>query len=237
MIDFGLLASMIIALGLPALLSSSRWPLRSFPEPTGFFDVAVVPAVLGVVFGRLAAVAIDDPSGLSRFGDLLIIRSGVEFWAGLLAALVVVAWGARGETTVMARLADLAPPAMVGYAGYEMTCLLRDGCFGPASALGLRPPGLSTSMVPVGLIVGLVVIACAVGIRRLEERLNDQRLVVAGAALSVAGVRAVASIWLPHVGDGLTRPHRTSIIISVVAMTVVVLLVVRERQTSGAATS
>lgn len=237
MIDFGLLASMIIALGLPSLLCATRWPLRSFPEPIGFFDVALVPAVFGVVVGRLTAVAIDDPGGLTRFGDLLIIRSGVEFWAGLLAALVAVAWGARGETTLVARLADLAPAAMVGYAAYEMTCVLRDGCFGPVSAFGLRPPGLTTSMVPVGIIVGLVVIACAVGIRYLDERWNDQGLVVATAALAVAGVRAIASIWLPHVGDGLTRPHRTSIVVSVVALIVVALLGVRERQRSGAVTS
>lgn len=225
MIDFGLLASMIVAFGVPTLVNQLRWPLRSFGD-VRFLDAALAPAVVAVVVGRLAAVALDDPGGFTRFGDLLIIRSGVEFWAGLLAAVAVLAWTGR-NAGAPARLADIAPLAMVGYACYEATCVLRDGCFGPTSSIGLRPPGLVTTMLPVGAIVGLVIVLGAVVVRKLNDENTAPFLVLAVAAVVVAGVRAIASIWLPHVGDGLTRPHRTSIVIAILAILCAVVVVKR----------
>src|SRR3546814_6179302 len=40
-------------------------------------------------------------------------------------------------------LPELAPFALWGYALYEATCGLRDGCYGPVSSLGLTPDGLA----------------------------------------------------------------------------------------------
>ena len=44
------------------------------------------------------------------------------------------------------------------------------------------------------------------------------------AVLMVALVRSVASIWLPHVGIGLTRQHKTSIIVGLIALIAVVVI-------------
>lgn len=248
MIDFGLLASMIIAFGIPTLVAQWRWPLRSYTEPgssrepgdsigrgnstgTGlhsFFDAALGPALAGVVVGRLAAVLLDDPRSLTRVTDLLIIRSGVEFWPGMAAAVAVVVWGAkRDKVPVLARLADLAPLAMIGYACYEATCFLRGGCFGPDSPIGLRPPGLVTTMLPVGIVMGLAVVAGAIAVRGLSEAGRQPQLVLAAAAATVATVRAVGSIWLPHVGDGLTRPHQTSVVVAVAGVVAIGLVLAR----------
>ncbi|MEM7342097.1 MAG: prolipoprotein diacylglyceryl transferase family protein [Actinomycetota bacterium] len=236
MIDFGLLASMIVAVGVPSLLAW-WWPLRTYTQPTGFLDVALIPALVGVLVGRIVTVALDDPTAFGRaasgeIGELLIIRSGVEFWPGLVVAAALLAWAARGDgVPVLARLAAIAPLAMVGYAAYEAGCVVRDGCFGPASPIGLRPPGVATTMVPVGWLMALAVVAAAWGVRRLALRGFSPAAQLAAAAVAIAGIRAVGSIWLPHVGDGLTRQHQTSIVAAVVALITVGVIVAREGQT------
>lgn len=217
MIDYGLLVSMIIAFGIPALLSN-WWTVAGRDEPVGFLDVALGPAFAGLAVGRLVTLALDDPNSIGSISDMLIIRSGVEFWPGVAAALAASIVSANlGLVSISRRIADLAPLAMIGYAGYEAACIFRDGCFGPASPIGLRPPGLSTTMVPIGWLMAAAVAAAAVGVHALVPRRHPPELIVGVAALTIATVRAVGSIWLPHVGDGLTRQHLTSITIAAIA--------------------
>jgi hypothetical protein len=216
-IDYGLLMSMIVGFGVPTLLIN-WWPLSTYDEPVGFLDVSLGPAFAGLAVGRLTALALDDPSSIGSITDMLIIRSGVEFWPGVAAAIGLLVWSAfRAGVPVLARLADLTPLAMVGYAGYEASCIFRDGCFGPETSFGLRPPGLSTTMLPIGILMALGVLAAAFGIREMRRRDVGNLLVLLSAGIAVASVRAVGSIWLPHVGDGLTRQHLTSIAVAAAA--------------------
>lgn len=211
MIDYGLLASMFAGFALPSLLSR-RWRLHSFPGDVGFVDAVLGPAVVGLVVGRFATLYLDDPDSLTRLSDVLVIRSGVEFWPGVLAAMVAASVAARmSGVPALARLAALAPLAMVGYGSYEAACLVRDGCYGPASPVGLRPEGLSTSMLPIGVLVGVVVAGAAMAVRWLDLHRDRSRRVVIFAVGAVASIRAVASFWLPEIGAGLSRQHRTSI--------------------------
>ncbi|NNC81369.1 MAG: hypothetical protein HKN94_14595 [Acidimicrobiales bacterium] len=223
MIDYGLLVSMIIAFGVPSLLMW-WWPLDLAPGPPasdgtpGFLDAAVGPAFAGLAVGRLTSLALDDPNSIGSLSDMLIIRSGVEFWPGVATAVVVVLWGEhRAGLPRLSRLAVLVPLSMVGYAAYEAACIFRDGCFGPDSDIGLRPPGLSTTMFPIGWVMAAVLAAAAVAVRGLSSRVRSRVVVVAAATVAVAGVRAIGSIWLPRVGEGLTRQHFTSIIVAMTA--------------------
>lgn len=230
MIDYGLLLSLIIGFGAPALLAQ-WWPLSTFEPDDGFIDAVVGPAFAGLAVGRLTTLALDDPSSIGNISDMIIIRSGVEFWPGLAAAITVVLWGARRSgVPPLARLADLIPLSMVGYAGYEFACLFRDGCFGPDSPVGLRPKGLSSTMLPVGWIVAAAIAVCAIGIRGLSARNHPRSVVVLAGVAIVASTRAVASIWLPHVGDGLTRQHLVSIGVAIAAaVSLLVTVAVRGR--------
>ncbi len=230
MIDFGLLVSMIVAVGVPSIVVR-WWPLNTYGQGVGVLDVAIGPAFAGLAVGRVVAVLLTDPTSLGRPTDLLIIRSGVEFWPGVAAAVVVMVWLAHREgVAVPARLAGVAPLALVGYASYEAACPFRDGCFGPASAVGLRPPGLTTTMMPIGILIGLAVAGAALALRRSARggRVSDWAVVV-GAVFAVASVRAIGSIWLPHVGHGLTRQHQTSIVIAILAAPALVRLVLLHR--------
>ena len=216
MIDFGLLVSIVVAVGVPALLVH-WWPLTTYGDAVGFVDVAIGPAFAGLAVGRLAAVTLDDPASLNSIPDLLIVRSGVEFWPGVAAATLAVLWAARRSgVPPLDRLADMVPLSMIGYAGYEAACLFRDGCFGPHTAIGLRPAGLSTTMLPIGLLMGVGTVGAAVAVRSLRARRWPGSVVVLAGGVGVATVRAVGSFWLPHVGTGLTRQHLASIAVAVV---------------------
>ncbi len=222
MIDYGLLVSMIVAFGVPTLLGN-WWLVSGRDGPVGFLDVALGPAFAGLAVGRIATLALDDPNSIGSIADMLIIRSGVEFWPGAAAALAMAMLSANlGLVSVSRRISELAPLAMVGYASYESACIFRDGCFGPASPIGLRPPGLVTTMLPIGWFMAIAVALAAVGVHTLVSRRYPSSVVVLAAAFAVASVRAVGSIWLPHVGDGLTRQHITSIGVAVIAAIVVI---------------
>lgn len=230
MIDYGLLLSLMVGFGAPTLLAQ-WWPLGTVEPDVGFTDVALMPAFAGLAVGRLTTLALDDPSSIGSISDMIIIRSGVEFWPGLMAAVIVVFWAARRSgVPLLARLADLLPLAMVGYAGYEFACVFRDGCFGPDSPVGLRPPGLTSTMLPVGWLVAVVVAVSAAGVRALSARNHPPSVVVLGGALIVASTRSIASIWLPHVGDGLTRQHLASIGVAIAAAVSLVIVVAARRR-------
>lgn len=230
MIDYGLLLSVLVAFSLPALVVR-WWPFTTYEEPVGFVDVAIWPAALGVIVGRLATVAVDDPASMFKLSDFIIVRSGVEFWPAVVAGVTSASWTAwRSGVAPLARLADLAPHATLGYAAYEAACLFRDGCFGPVSRIGLRPPGVSSAMAPVGLLMAALLIGLAVVLRLLMQRGRSNAVVVTLGLVGVSSVRSLASFWLPRVGSGITRQHETSIAVFVFSVIVLIGAVVRDRR-------
>lgn len=214
MIDFGLVVSLIAAIGAPALLAL-RWAHGD--GRSNFLDDVTAPLLVGLVVGRLVTLALDDPNSIGSLSDMLVIRSGVEFWPGVAAAAGVVAWQAqRADRSPLVQLAALAPFALIGYAAYEATCVFRDGCLGPVAPVGLRPPGLQATMLPVGWLVAAATLAGAAFVRGMRDRARPVVSVATSVAV-VAAVRSLGSVWLPHVGDGMTRPHRASVAILVVS--------------------
>ncbi len=215
MIDVGLLASIAIVIIVPSVFVPP-WPNSA--AVTGLLDTAGGALMIGLVVGRLSAVAIDDPGSLTRISDLLIIRSGVEFWPGVAAGMAWLAWRANRDHIAPAqRLAALTAPALAAWACYEAACLVRDGCPGPLSGFGLRPDGLMQRVFPVDLLVGAAAAGAAIATRRFHRRGMPAAQVVALAVASLAIIRSVASVWLPHIGEGLTRQHKTSLAVAVVA--------------------
>ncbi|MEP7047300.1 MAG: hypothetical protein ABI949_11490 [Ilumatobacteraceae bacterium] len=103
------------------------------------------------------------------------------------------------------------------------------------TSLGLHPDGLVQRMFPIGLAVATAAAGGAFITRRLHRRGMPSLQVVTLAVALVAAIRSVASIWLPHIGNGLTRQHRTSIFVLGIAWTLFVVL--RARAWRPAATS
>ncbi len=217
MIDRGLLLSLAaVALVVTAAV---RWvPPVTLPR-RDFWDVAFPPLVVGVVTARLAAVALDDPGALGTIKDLLIIRSGMHFWAGVAGAVLAAGWSLRhrgSRSLLFSRMADLAPYGLWGYATYEVTCLVRDGCFGPPAAVGLRPLGLLETQFPVGVTVALVVAGLGAAVMHVasDHPRRSALLAVGGLAL----VRSVAAFWLPRLSAGPTRQQLESFAVALAVL-------------------
>ena len=209
MLDYGLLLSIAATLALPALLTW-RYPLRT--TNGHITDVALGALGAGLIAGRVVSLAIDDPRSLTRLGDFLLIRSGVEFWVGVAAGVLVIVRAARREqVSIVERLADMVPAALAAQAGFFVACLVRDGCYGPGWSSGPTPKGLSHGMLPVELIGGLALAGVAVVVA--SRVLPAPATIIVGVG-TVASVRALTSIWLPRLGTGLTRQHVASIAIA-----------------------
>ena len=222
MIDVGLLASLAILVIVPTVFVRP-WPASA--AEAGFIDTSSGSLIVGIVVGRVVAVGIDDPGSLTSLSDLIVVRSGVEFWPGVAAGIAWMAFRARhDEVAPVRRLAAITAPALIAWACYEATCLLRDGCPGPVGSIGLRPDGLVKRMLPIGLIVAVAAAAAAIVLRRLHRRGMADLEVVTLTITAIAAIRSIASIWLPHIGDRLTRQHQTSIAVLIATSTVFVVV-------------
>lgn len=150
--------------------------------------------------------------------DLFILRGGVELVPGVAATVLLLAWSARRSGVgVLARLADLTPYALAGLAGFQATCLVREGCHGPGSPIGLPVPGGSERVLPVELVGAVVLGMAAIWLAGARHR-HTPSWAVAFAVAVIAVERSIVAIWLPAVGDGLSRAHVTSIAIAAVAV-------------------
>lgn len=209
MLDFGLLTSAITIVAVVGV--AARWAPTPGLGGRSVTDWLDGPVIVGVLAGRLVAAGLDDPASLRSVRALLVLRGGVEFWPGVVVSLGVLAWGIRRrrEEPAALTLAELVPFLLWGYATWEATCVLRDGCYGPASSVGFVPDGLETRQFPVALIVAIAVAALGVAVRQLWGWSPWAKL--AAAAAGVAGARSVASVWLPRLSDDLTRQHVQSL--------------------------
>lgn len=216
MIDVGLLVSVAALVIIPAVFLRP-WP--SDGAPVDVLEVGLGPLGLGLLSGRIAAMALDDPSSLRNVRDILIIRSGVEFWPGVVIGCAWLVWRARlDRRSLNQSLASLSVAALLAWATFEATCVLRDGCPGPRSPIGLHPDGLSSRVFPVGLAVAVAAAIAAGIVAQLRRRGLTGALCAVVSVAAVAGIRTVSSIWLPHIGSGITRQHRESIAVLVATL-------------------
>lgn len=205
MLDIGLLASGIAIVAV--VWAAGRWTAPGLFERNEVIDRLTTPLLAGVPAGRLAAVLLDDPASLGSVRVLLVMRGGVEFWPGVAAAGLALVIGLRRSRCPQPALyaAALVPYLLWIYATYEVTCLLRDGCYGPAGPMGLVPDGLSARQFPVGVAAGLAVGVLGLVVHRPWALSPVTKIAVAVGG--VAAIWAVASIWLPRLDGGLTRQH------------------------------
>jgi hypothetical protein len=228
MIDSGLLISIAAVVG-------TVWVLARLMQPrtmaaTDVVDSALTGVVAGIVTARVVAMAFENPAGLSRLGEVMLLRSGLDFWPGVITGIVTLAFlGRRAGVAVGPRLADWAPFGLCAYAAYEATCLARDGCFGPRSPIGLRPAGIGSRQFPVGLAVAAAVVVLAMVVRWLAAGSAHPTLLLAVGGL--AAIRFLAAFWLPRVTLGPTRQQTESLLVLVFTGAATVVLASSLRRT------
>ena len=231
--DVGLIISLAVALAAAEALALVCRPATT---PAGPTDVAVWAGLVGVAVARVTALALDDPGSLGALRDLTALRGGVEFWPGLAAGIVVLAVAAvRQGVSIERRLADLAPYGLMAVAGYQATCFVREGCFGPAVPFGISPGTGHEPVLPVEVVGAVTLVALAAALVRRGSRPSPM-LVVALALWGLAVQRAVVSFWLPVVGEGLSRAHRESIAVTVLGAIALIGLTAWDHRRDAAAT-
>ena len=118
--DTGLLLTVVIVLG------GVQLALRVLP-PTAADRVQVVellstPLIAGLIAARLVFVLLDHPASVFQLRDLMVVRAGMEFWAGVVVALLLVLCRIRrsNERGGAARTFAVATPfLLLGVALYE----------------------------------------------------------------------------------------------------------------------
>ena len=215
MLDIGLFGSGVVI--WVVLTLAARWAPLPDDGARPVVDRLMMPALAGLLVGRLVAILLDDRNSLRSIPAILVVRSGVEFWAGVVALIALLIWSGRRQDPWRS-LAELAPFLLWGYAAYEAGCVVRDACYGPASPVGLAPSGLRTRMFPVAFVVAATVAGLGVMVHLWWSLSPKAKVLVAVGG--VGGVRAAASVWLPHIGSGLTRQHLESL--GVTALTALV---------------
>ncbi len=209
-LDTSLLISVI------AVIVGLQLTLRLFP-PIGFdrhqlSEAASTPVLVGFVAARLVFVLLDDPQTFTRLNDVLVFRSGLEFWPGALVTVLVLSWQNRRIVGGLGPfMAACVPYGLVGLAIYEAACLLRDGCLGPTANFGFTPYGLEQPMYPVGLLVAMAFCAAAWLLRRKMEWPWLPKLLISVAILG--GIRTVASWFLPAIGTSRVELESTTVLV------------------------
>ncbi len=230
--DVGLVFTLLIVLGGVQIL------LRGMP-PTAVdraqvMDLISGPVIVGFIVARVVFVLLDHPASVFRLRDLMVVRSGVEFWAGAFVAfswILIRRQRAVDRAGTLVALAAATPYLLIGTALYEASCLVRDGCLGPVASVGLKPNGLGSTMVPVG-VVAAVVLAVAAFVLRQAWTLDAEQTVLSAFAV-LGGVRLMASRFLPAFGP--TRVERESALVFVLALSALTVRAVRRRRNRRAA--
>jgi prolipoprotein diacylglyceryltransferase len=194
-IDLGLIWT-LVAMGAVV------WAFGRIADPVtlergSLVDTMWLPLLVGAAVARFVYLLLAGALVSTGIGGFLLVRNGVSFWPGLVAGCAVVIAAARRERVdPWMRVADLAPVALAAYGAFEATCILRDGCYGPITVVGLTPSGLTQPQFPVGIVVGGAAVASAVLLERWWEL--RPRTVALAALGTVAGLRWITWFLLPR---------------------------------------
>ncbi len=183
--------------GVATMGLALRWRRPHLPPHA--FDRLMGAVLVGLASGRLAAMAVAGVNPITRPGDLLVVRGGVDTGFASAGALLALAWWFRRD--LFRSLDALAPPILFGLAGWQAGCLFRQACLGTASDLpwAWSRPGSQVTRHPVELYAALLLGAGGLWLWGRQVPAGT----LAGAALVVAaGARWVTQPLRPSLAGG-----------------------------------
>ncbi len=168
-----------------AWLGTRIWPEGLPDHPV---DRLVGAGAVGLLIGRIAAMAVQGTNPWTNPGDVLVVRGGVHTGAATIGAIATFLWSVRGRTDY---LDAIAPAALLGLAGWHGGCLWRGACLGSAADVSWAwsEPGSLIARHPVEIYAALALAAAAWAVSALGKR----PLLRSGAALALAGAIRLAT--------------------------------------------
>ncbi len=203
--EFTLLGAAAIAVGASyATLRYEGGRTNSADCTRDVWDALVGAAMVGLLIGRLVAMARSGTNPLTNIGDILILRAGIDTVAATLSGLAAFWVLSRADPW---RMADAAAPAAVaGLSGWQAACVVRDACLGTPSGLpwAVAQNGSQITRHPVEIYAALLLIAGSVFLI-LWKRSRPNTGVVAAVAVAVGSLaRLITEPLRPGLGADLT---------------------------------
>lgn len=187
--EFTLLAAALT--GVVAL-----WLVLRLTGASSALDLAVTAAVVGMLTGRLTAMALAGINPFTDPLDVLLVRGGVNTAGATIGAVAYLIWATRRERDL---LTQMGPAATAGLAGWHAGCLWREACLGTAADVpwGWSLAGSEVVRHPVELYTAALMMAATLVLVRREGRGG------AGLALmATAGARLLTEPLRPSLGTG-----------------------------------
>lgn len=146
-------------------------------------DALIGAAAVGMVVGRLVAMAGARVNPLTHPTDILIVRAGVDTVAASAAATATLIW--MGRKDLPGFVDSLAPAALAGLAGWHAGCLWRGTCLGAAAAVpwGWAQPGSTITRHPIGLYGAVALVLAAWLVTRVRTPWVPTGLAIGSASL------------------------------------------------------
>jgi hypothetical protein len=208
--EFTLLWAVLTAVALTWL------GLRIWPDgvPEGGFDRLVGAGVVGLLVGRVAAMALQGINPISNPADLIVIRGGVHTGAATITFVAILSWSTRSTRHA---LDALAPAILLGLGGWHAGCLWRGACLGIPGDLPwawtLEGSNVTRHPVEIYAAVGLAAAAW------LSSRLGWRLWLRAGTALTTAAaIRLLTEPLRPSITGGPTLWYWAGIVVGLIAV-------------------
>lgn len=187
-------------------------------DETGWFDVLLGAAIVGLVAGRLAAMILTGTNPITHPADMILIRGGVDTGFASVGALLYLAFALRRAGW---RAADaIAPAALAGLAGWHAGCLFRGTCLGTRSELpwALSEPGSDLTRHPTELYAALLFLAAALVAVTLLRRSLPRSAVFSLGLASAGLIRLVTEPIRPSLGSGPIWWYGTAALLGMILM-------------------
>jgi len=192
--------------------------LRVWSEnlPDRAADRLVAATLIGLLVGRLTAMAGQGVNPLAHPVDLVIVRGGVDTGAAALGFLITLVWSTRHSPL---SIDAMAPAILLALFGWHAGCLWRDACLGTVSELpwAWALPGSTATRHPVAIYAALALGMAAWAVSRLGWR----PWLRFGTALALASlVRWATESLRPSIDGGPTGWYLGGILLGVVIVAI-----------------
>jgi prolipoprotein diacylglyceryltransferase len=201
--EFTLLGAVALA---AAATGGVLWFEQGRANPPGsarrLADAALAAALAGLLAGRLASMVAGGNNPLTHPADIVIVRSGVDTGFAALAALLVLVLYGRHD--LWATADGLAPAALAGLAGWQVSGVFRSAWLGTPSGLpwAAAQAGSTVTRHPVEIYAALALLLAAVGLHLWMRRSTRPGMVGAAALLVAAAVRLATEPLRLSLGAG-----------------------------------
>jgi len=180
--EFTLLAAAAIAVG--AFWLMLRWEAKRGNAAgcaLDLWDAGLTAGAVGLLVGRLVAMAKVDINPLSDPAQIILVRSGVSTVGASIAALAMFAFLAR--KSLLEASDAIGPSALAGLAGWHLGSVVAGSWLGTVSSLpwAQTAPGSDVTRHPVEIYAAALFVIVAFAIAAWKQKAP------AGLSLAAAG--------------------------------------------------